>query len=434
MKAAFYTLGCKVNQYDTQAMRELFEDAGYQIVAFDQLADVYVINTCTVTQMGDKKSRQMVSRAHAQNPTGKIIVAGCYSQRVPEEVRMLPGVNLVVGTGDRGNIVALAKSIEPDAYGVNHVHDVRKEAVFEPIATSREGRTRAHLKIQDGCNRYCAYCIIPYTRGPLRSRPLGDVQAQMKRLAQNGYCEIVLTGIHLMSYGVDFADGTTLLDAIAQAEGVDGIQRIRLGSLEPEPQLLSERFIWALRDNSRICRQFHLSLQSGSKAVLARMNRRYTPEEYALCLKNLRSAIPGCAVTTDIIVGFPGETEEEFSETMDFARRMEFSRIHVFPYSKRAGTAAYGMPVQVPRKVKVERAARLIALGEELERAYMCSMLGSVQSVLFEEEADGKIQGYTDTYVHVRANGFLVDLAGKVCNVKITGMCETHLSGEVINE
>ena len=352
MKAAFYTLGCKVNQYDTQAMRELFEDAGYEVVDFDQAADVYVINTCTVTQTGDKKSRQMISRAHALNPDGKIIVTGCYSQRAPQEVRMLPGVNLVMGTGDRGNIVALAESITLEAYGVNRVRDVREENVFEPISTSREGRTRAHLKIQEGCNRYCAYCIIPYARGPLRSRPLSDIRAQMERLAENGYCEVVLTGIHLMSYGVDFKDGTTLLDAVAQANGVDEIRRIRLGSLEPEPQLLLEDFISALRDNHRVCRQFHLSLQSGSEAVLARMNRRYTPEEYALCVKNLRQAMPLCAITTDVIVGFPGETEEEFSETMDFVRRMEFSRIHVFPLFPKGGNGSLCHARAGPKKNK----------------------------------------------------------------------------------
>ena len=290
------------------------------------------------------------------------------------------------------------------------------------------------MKIQEGCNRYCTYCIIPYARGPLRSRPLANIRAQMEHLAKNGYCEVVLTGIHLMSYGVDFEDGTTLLDAIAQAEGIPGIRRIRLGSLEPEPQLLCDNFIEALRENPRICRQFHLSLQSGSKAVLSRMNRQYTPEEYLQSVSNLRAAMPNCAITTDVIVGFPGETEEEFSQTIDFVRRMEFSRIHVFPYSRREGTAACGMPGQISRTVKGERAAKLIALGEELEKGFMRSMLGSVQSVLFEEEVDDQMQGYTDTYVHVRVNGSRPDLAGKICGVRITGMCETHLSGEVINE
>ena len=333
MKAAFCTLGCKVNQYDTEAMRELFEKAGYETVDFSEPADVYLINTCTVTQTGDKKSRQMISRAHALSPNAKIVVAGCYAQRAPEEVLALPGVNLVIGTKERARVVELVEKLAQDKQDA--VSDLRTERTFEPLTASHEGRTRAQLKIQEGCDRFCTYCIIPYARGPIRSRPLQDVRCELEKLAAAGYHEVVLTGIHLMSYGRDLGDGVTLIDAIAQAEGLSQIRRIRLGSLEP--QLLSETFVRALAENPRVCHQFHLSLQSGSAGVLKRMNRRYTPEEYAECVHRLRSAMPGCAITTDIIVGFPGETEEEFEETLAFARQVSLARIHVFPYSRRAG-------------------------------------------------------------------------------------------------
>jgi len=430
MKAAFCTLGCKVNQYDTQAMRELFEAAGYESVDFDDVADVYVVNTCTVTAVGDKKSRQMVSRAHAKNPNAKIVVAGCYSQRAPGEAAALPGVSLVLGTKDRANVVSLVEGL-PESGALNAVCDLRGESEFESLTTTTEGRTRAHLKIQEGCDRFCTYCIIPYARGPLRSRTLDDIREKLALLEAHGYAEVVLTGIHLMSYGKDLDGEVSLIDAIAQAKGLSGIKRIRLGSLEP--QLLSDEFVAALKDDERICRQFHLSMQSGCDAVLKRMNRRYGTAEYADCVDRLRAAMPGCAITTDVIAGFPGETEEEFAQTLSFVRRMAFSRIHVFPYSRREGTAAFGMPNQVPKAVKAARAGELIKLGAQLEREYLSGFAGTVQRVLPEDRGeDGLMQGYTDTYVQVGIRGAKESMAGSIVEARIIETGDARLVGELI--
>ncbi len=426
MRIAYATLGCKVNQYDTQAMRELLENAGHTSVPFDEVADVYVINTCSVTQTGEKKSRQMIARAHALAPDAKIVVAGCYAQRAAKEVLLLPGVDLAVGTKDRSKIVSLLSMLQEEK-SVNAVGSLRQEAAFEEMTVTREGRTRAHIKIQEGCDRYCTYCIIPYTRGPLRSRALTDIRRQMELLDAAGYREIVLTGIHLMSYGKDLSEDVTLLDAIRQSEGLDTIRRIRLGSLEP--QLLNDAYVSELAVNEKICKQFHLSLQSGSESVLQRMHRRYTPDVYRACVRLLRQAMPDCAITTDVIVGFPGETEREFQETMDFASEIGFARIHVFPYSRREGTPASAMPRQLPRSEKTRRASSLIALGEEMEKAYAARMLGSVHDVLFEDCAQGEWQGYTDTYVHVRVRDEGEDLAGRILPVFVTGQQDKHVTG-----
>ena len=429
MKAAFCTRGCKVNQYDTEAMRELFENAGYEIVDFSEPADIYVVNTCTVTQTGDKKSRQMISRAHALAPEAKIIVAGCYSQRAPEEVLALPGVSLVIGTKERANVVGLAEALQQ---GKKHaVSDICREHTFEPLTVSHEGRTRAHLKIQEGCDRFCTYCIIPYARGPIRSRPLLDVRTELEKLAAAGYREVVLTGIHLMSYGRDLPEAPTLLDAIAQAEGIAGIRRIRLGSLEP--QLLSDAFVHALSENPKICRQFHLSLQSGSAGVLARMKRRYTPQQYFDCVRSLRAAMPECAITTDIIVGFPGETAAEFEETLAFARTVSLARIHVFPYSRREGTKAAEMPGQLSRAVKAERAARLGALAAELSWEYASRFVGTEQEVLFEERDKECLAGHTGTYLRVTVPSADDALLNRFARVRIVRAEKGELRGELIS-
>lgn len=428
MKVAFCTLGCKVNQYDTDAMQALFVNAGHKVVNFDESADVYVVNTCTVTSMGDKKSRQMVSRAHARNPQAAVVVAGCFAQSAPEEASSLPGVCAVAGTAERAQIVRIA---EDALAGIRRteVSAYRGRAAFEELDVSREGRTRAYLKIQDGCDRYCAYCIIPYVRGPVRSRMLADVRRQLEALEAEGYKEIVLTGIHLMSYGKDL-QSTALLDAVAQADGLQGIRRIRLGSLEP--QMFSEAFVRALAENPLVCRQFHLSLQSGSAAVLARMGRRYTPEEYAQCVQMLREAMPGCAVTTDIIAGFPGETDAEFEETLAFAKRVALSRVHVFPFSARKGTKAYDMPDQVGAELKKERAARLIVLGKELEAVFAKSHVDRVEEILFEERRGAYLIGHTGTYVltKVRTDA---DLIGEIAKVKILASRANALEGDIIS-
>lgn len=428
-RIAFFTLGCKVNQFDTDAMRGLFEQAGYETVDFGEAADIYLVNTCTVTSTGDQKSRQMISRAHVKNPQAKIIVAGCYAQRDPERVRLLPGVCLLVGSKDRAKIVDLIESLEEGQAPLSVVGDLSGERAFEALGATRESRTRAQLKIQEGCDRFCSYCIIPYARGPLRSRPLADVRQQFGQLAENGYLEVVLTGIHLMSYGKDLEEGTTLLHAIAQADALPVIRRIRLGSLEP--QLLSDSFVQGLADNPKVCRQFHLSLQSGSASVLKRMGRRYTPAEYAACAERLRQAMPGCAITTDIIVGFPGETEAEFEETLRFAEDVALCRIHVFPYSRREGTPAASMPGQLSRALKARRARRLSSLAEKLEQAYLQSLVGTEQEVLFEEAQAGFLEGYTGTYARVRAAGDPA-LMGSVHSVDIRQAEKGILLGSMI--
>lgn len=421
MKVAFCTLGCKVNQYDTDAMREMFINAGHTVVDFDDIADVYVINTCTVTSTGDKKSRQMASRAHSLCPDAKLIITGCYAQTAPEEALSLPGVSLVLGTSERSRIVELAEKLIAENAGdkTSAVTPHGPKDEFENLSVSREGRTRAYLKIEDGCDRYCAYCIIPYARGPVRSRSLEDVRHQLELLDNEGYREVVLTGIHLMSYGKDKRGAITLSDAIKQAEGLKNIFRIRLGSLEP--QLLSDEFIKTVSESGLVCRQFHLSLQSGSDSVLQRMNRRYSPALYADCVARLRQAMPLCAITTDVIVGFPGETEEEFEESMAFVQKQKLSKIHVFPYSRRKGTPAYSMPNQLSSAEKHERAKRLIAVSRQLEGEFISSLVDTKQDVLFEEEKNGLIWGHTDTYVKVGVKPNGAKLINTIVSVTISG-------------
>ncbi len=428
MKAAYCTLGCKVNQYDTQAIQEMLEKEGYETVDFTDVADVYVINTCTVTHIGDKKSRQMISRAHTLAPDAYIVVVGCYSQRAPEEVKQLPGVSLVIGTKDRTNIVEMIKSLHKGDNAVNAVSDIRSETEFEELCAVREGKTRAQLKIQDGCDRFCTYCAIPYARGPIRSRKLDNIKKELEKLAQGGYKEVVLTGIHLMSYGKDLGGDINLIDAIKQADDINGIKRIRLGSLEP--QLMTEESIKYLAENKKICRQFHLSLQSGSATVLKRMNRRYTPEKYEKCVEALRKYMPDCAITTDIIVGFPGETEEEFNETLEFVKRIRLSKIHVFPYSRRSGTVAYNMPNQIEKSIKEKRVSILSALGKELESEFEQSFIGTEQSVLFEETIDGLTQGYTGNYIKVKVDGNQA-LHNEIKYVIIDGNENNYLIGHI---
>ena len=423
-KVAFYTLGCKVNQQETEAMRTLFEQAGYEAVSFEDTADVYVVNTCTVTQVSDKKSRQMIARAHARNPLGVIAVVGCYAQRAPEEVKNMPGVQLIVGTQHRAQLVELVENLQEQR---DTVEDIRYAKEFETLPTVVQNtRTRVQLKIQDGCDRFCAYCIIPYARGPVRSRPPAEVHAELIRLGEAGAQEVVLTGIHLMSYGKDLPDKPSLGDLIRTAGRVPGIGRIRLGSLEPA--LIDDDFVAALLDvpKEKLAQQFHISLQSGSESVLSRMRRRYTPHDYEAAAGRLRNAYPGCALTTDIIAGFPGETEEEHSESLAFAQRLAFARIHVFPYSRRSGTVAAELPGQIQKAVKERRAHELIALGERMEQAYLREQVGTVQLVL-GEESDGQIcEGYAGNYVRVRYPGGRV---GTLERVNITSLEEGALIG-----
>lgn len=411
-RIAFTTLGCKVNEYDTEAMRELFEGAGWRCVPFSEEADAYLVNTCTVTSTGDGKSMKTIRRVAREHPNADIIVAGCLAQKDARRVA-IPGVKLVIGSARRGEVVSLFERALGEE-GCLLAVDSLKGAAFEKLSVSRhEDRTRAVVKIQEGCDRYCAYCIIPYVRGPVRSMPISDVREEANRLAEAGYREIVLTGIHLASYGRD--EGISLEKAIKAACEPDTVARVRLGSLEP--CVVTDSFLDGVCGLSKLCPHFHLALQSGSDGVLSRMRRRYTKEEYALAAKRLRSAFPGCAITTDVLTGFPGETEAEAEETERFIERIAFSRIHVFPYSPREGTLAARMPDPVSEPVKRDRAARLIAIGNKLEEAFVTNLVGSEEDVLFETGTDGGLaEGYTGSYVRVRA----MARPGTLLRVRIT--------------
>ncbi len=446
MRVAFATLGCKVNHYETQAMEALFRAAGWEVTDFDQQADVYVINTCTVTGVSDSKSRQLIARAHNKNPQALIAAVGCYAQSAPKTVEALPGVGLVMGTDGRAAIVerveeALKKvqstplsdaagsptmpQAQTGAAAEPSVADSRGYHVFEPLSATADSRTRATLKIQDGCANYCAYCIIPYARGPIRSRSLADTKEQLFALADHGYREIVLTGIHLASYGRDLGD-CDLLDVLSIARDVPGLERVRLGSLEPK--FVDERVAQALADNPKICRQFHLSLQSGSDPVLQRMRRRYTTAEYAKAAALLRTYMPDCALTTDVIAGFCGETPEEHQQTLAFVKQMAFARIHVFPFSLRKGTAAASMGGQLPKAVKQARAKELIELGSQLTRDFLTARLGTTDTVLIEQEGFG----YTGNYIRVHTD--VTGREGQIVAVELVDLQDEIMIGKEISE
>ncbi len=423
---AVHTMGCKVNQYDTQAMLEAFERSGYTAVSIRDRADVYLINTCTVTGTGDQKSEKMIRRCARQNPECAIVVAGCLAQRIPEQLLEMDNVRLAIGVQRRAEVVALLERAVKDDIRINAVAPL-KGASFESLFVSRhEGKTRATMKIQEGCDRYCAYCIIPSVRGPVRSMPLENVACEAKRLGAAGYREIVVTGIHLASYGRGTDD--TLLDAIRAVHDADGVERVRLGSLEP--LIVTEEFAKALSQMPGLMRQFHLSLQSGSATVLQRMRRRYTPQQYLQACALLRRYMPDCAITTDIILGFPGESEVEFEETLAFAQWVGFARIHAFPYSRRSGTVADRLPDQIPENVKHARTNKLIALGNQMEQNFVQQLKGSVQSVLFEQAVDdAEAEGYTGQYVRVRAHA----QPGEIRNVRITDVRGTLAVGEIVD-
>ena len=423
---AFHTLGCKVNQYDTQAMRERFEEAGFRTVDFEDRADVYVVNTCTVTGTGDKKSMQTIRRCHRNNPDAAIVVTGCLAQRAADELK-LPGVRLVLGTQRRGEVVQLlAQALEQDCALI--AVETLRQTPFEHLTVhAHEGHTRATMKIQEGCDRWCTYCIIPSVRGPIRSRPLDEIRAEAQSLAAAGFKEVVLTGIHLTSYGREQHGAITLLDAIRAVHEVEGIERIRLGSLEPV--IVTEAFVQGIAAMPKVCHQFHLALQSGSDTVLARMRRRYTSGEFLAACAMLRGAFEDCALTTDVMTGFPGETEEEFAQTVDTCQRAGFARMHVFPYSEREGTKAAAMEGSVPRHIREERARQLIAVGKELERAALEGRIGKTDEVLIEEiDAQGRGTGYTGGYMRVHVQGAQ---PGEIVRVWITGIENDELSGEI---
>jgi len=426
---AAFTLGCKVNAYDTQAMLELFQNKGYQVVDFTEKAGVYLINTCTVTNLGDKKSRQLIRRAVSQNPEAVVVAAGCYAQVAPDELSGIEGVNLVIGTKDRNKIVELVESYEGES-PVCRVYDIQSEKIFEPLNINRlRDRTRAFVKIQEGCENFCSYCIVPYARGPVRSRPLADIINEVRTLAAHGFQEIVLAGIQVSSYGKDLKR-TDLLDVIEQAHLQEGIRRIRLSSVEPG--LFTPDFMSSLSKLPKICDHFHLSLQSGCDRTLKRMNRRYTASEYADTVRELRRLYPGVSLTTDVIVGFPGESENDFLESYSFIKDMALSKLHVFPYSRKKGTKASAMPEQISPEIKKDRLNRMLALDKELSARYLERFIGRELDLLFETRSrTGYYEGHTTNYCKVSCKSE-EDLRGRVVPVKILSLNENLLIGCIL--
>lgn len=398
-KAALYTLGCKVNQYETEAMAELLKKSGYEITDFSQSADVYVINTCSVTNMGDRKSRQIIRRAKKTNPDAVIAVAGCYSQTAPEEILAIDGVNLVLGTQGRHNIAELLKNLDTESK-VNAVSDIMTTHDFEELKIdSYTDRTRAYIKIQDGCSQFCSYCIIPYARGPVRSRNEDEVIEEIKKLAKKGFSEIILVGIHVASYGKDLGN-TSLENLLLKADEIDGIKRIRMSSIEP--MTLNKSFVDKVKVSKKLCNHFHISLQSGCDETLKRMNRHYTTAQYMEIVNGLRTAFPDTAVTTDIMVGFPGETDEEFQKTAEFVKKADFADAHVFMYSQRRGTPAAKRPDQIPPEVKEKRSKEIIEIVKHSRESFLSRFIGSTHEVLFEQPSGGYFEGKTSNYITVK--------------------------------
>ncbi len=403
-KAALHNLGCKVNAYETEAMQHLLEEAGYEIVPFTQKADVYVINTCSVTNMADRKSRQMLHKAKKNNPDSIVVAAGCYVQTSEKEVLNDLSVDIVIGNDRKHDLVRLLEEYSLDSVNdtVDDINDGKHDFEGLFIDQTKE-HTRAFIKVQDGCNQFCSYCIIPYARGRVRSRRFENVIAEVERLAANGFKEVVLTGIHLSSYGVDFEEATGLLELIQAVNAVKGIERIRLGSLEPK--IVTEHFASELSKLDKICPHFHLSLQSGCDATLKRMNRKYTTKEYERGCELLRKYFVHPAITTDVIVGFPGETEEEFEQTKAYLEHIHFYEMHIFKYSKRKGTRAAVMPDQIDEQIKAARSEKLIALGHDMSKEFRKFYIGKNEEVLFEEKAvigdKEYFVGYTKEYVKV---------------------------------
>lgn len=433
---AFHTLGCKVNHYETEAIWQLFKNQGYERKDFEKTADVYVINTCTVTNTGDKKSRQVIRRAIRKNPEAVICVTGCYAQTSPAEVLAIPGVDIVVGTQERAKMIGYVEEFQKEREPINGVSNIMKARVFEELdVPSFTDRTRASLKIQEGCNNFCTFCIIPWSRGLLRSRQPEAVMEQAQQLVDAGYKEIVLTGIHTAGYGEDMKDynfAQLLRDLEAN---VKGLKRLRISSIEASQ--ITDEVVDVIDKSHVIARHLHIPLQSGSDGILKRMRRKYTTAFFAEKIAELRKALPDFALTSDVIVGFPGETEEEFQETYDFISRLRFSELHVFPYSQRTGTPAAKMPDQVPEEIKHDRVSRLIALSDRLSKEYAERYQDEVLEVIPEEplnhdEPDGYYVGFTDNYLKVKFQYPSNDIVGKLVKVKITEAGYPYNEGQFV--
>lgn len=431
IKVAFHTLGCKVNQYETEAMEELFEKSGYEIVDFSDIADIYVVNTCTVTNIADKKSRQMLSKAKKKNDEAIIIAVGCYAQIAGEKLKANHNIDLVIGSNHKNKVVELVESYRLDGSPIQVVDDIGKTTDYEDIwITKVSDKTRAYIKIQDGCNQFCSYCIIPYTRGRIRSREMGDIIKEVETLANNGYHEVVLTGIHIASYGKDQKGNVTLIELLNRLNAIEGIYRIRLGSLEPN--LITADFMSALVELDKVCPHFHLSLQSGCDTVLKRMNRNYSTSEFAGKVALIRKTYPHPSITTDIIVGFPGETVEEFKQTLDFVQAIRFSHIHVFKYSRREGTPAANRNDQVDPAVKAARSQSLIQVQVQILRKFLEEFINKTSQVLYEDKSvvrdKSYYYGYTDNYIKVKVVCD-ADIQNKLLPTRIVDTHEDMLIG-----
>lgn len=432
MKVAITTLGCRVNQYESEAMAEKFIREGYEVAEFDEFSDVYVINTCTVTNMGDKKSRQMIGRARRLNVSAVIAVVGCYAQIAADEVAAIQGVDVVLGSRNKGDIVYWVNRYRDEKIQVIKVSDVLKNKVFEDLNIKEyKDRTRAFVKIQDGCNRFCSYCLIPYARGAVCSKKPEKIISEVQELANHGFKEILLSGIHIASFGLDLEGGWNLVRVLEEVNKVLGIERIRIGSIEPS--FFTEDIIEKIKSFKKLCHHFHLSLQSGCDETLKRMNRKYTANEYKTVVENLRSNIEDVAITTDVIVGFPGETQEEFNKTYAFLKDIELSKMHIFKYSPRKGTKAAGIKEQIDGNIKEERSHKLIALNNVLEKKFINKFTGKNMNVLYELKAANSInefEGYTNNYIKVMVKS----KRNIECEFHITKLIENkddHLIGEV---
>ncbi|MBP3597050.1 MAG: tRNA (N(6)-L-threonylcarbamoyladenosine(37)-C(2))-methylthiotransferase MtaB [Clostridia bacterium] len=429
-RVAFYTLGCKVNQYETNGMIQKFQEVGYEIVDFEDVADIYIVNTCTVTSISDKKSRMFLRQAKRKNPESIVVACGCYVQVAKEEIEKIPEITLCIGTNEKVDIIDYIEKYLNTKSEEIEISDVFKQKEYSDfgLVTYTE-KTRAVIKVQDGCDRFCSYCLIPYARGRVRSRKPQNVINEIKKIAEEGIKEVVITGIHVASYGKDFNNDYKLIDLLEEINNINGIERIRLGSIEP--LLISEEFIERLKKLNKICHHFHLSLQSGAKATLERMNRRYSPEEFNTIVKRLRMAYEDVILTTDIIVGFPGETDEEFNETYEFLKQIDFYQMHVFKYSPRKGTKAAVMKNQVLGEIKDYRSDLLLELSNNNQNEYLKKYIGKKVKVLFEEREEEYYKGHTQNYIMVNVKSEK-NIENQILEVEIESVGKNGLQAKVI--
>ena len=419
-KVAFCSLGCKVNQYETNAMAQKFIEHGYEVVEFDEYADVYIVNTCTVTNVADRKSRQMLRRAKEINKDATLVACGCYAQVAKDELKKIPEIDLIIGNNEKNDIIQIVENHISQKGAEDLVSDVMYKLDYVELGTTTyTEKTRAVIKVQDGCDRFCSYCLIPYARGHIRSRKIENVIEEIKKVVEEGINEVVITGIHIASYGRDFkGENIGLIDLLEEINKIQGLHRIRLGSIEPT--IITDEFVERLSKLDKICDHFHLSLQSGCTETLKRMNRRYTTEEFKAVTKRLRAKFPNAALTTDIIVGFPGETDDEFNTTYEFLKEIAFYKMHIFKYSQRKGTKAAVMPNQVDGKIKEERSKKLIELSNENEYNYNKKYIGKQVEVLFEEREGEYLKGHTTNYIVVKHKTDKDDLINKIAKVTVS--------------